>query len=98
MTRSQPRVGYLLNLFPKRSETFVPNEVGNLQHAGLDILPISLERSSRLGRERHRVLHDPELRAQLAQEGRRVAQRVFDVRDATRSLVDLSRSKAIPRS
>ena len=45
MTTPAPRIAYLLNLFPKLSESFVLNEVVNLQDAGLDILPISLERS-----------------------------------------------------
>ena len=53
MTRSAPRIAYLLNRFPKLSETFVLNEVVNLQLAGLDILPISLERSSKLEQARH---------------------------------------------
>lgn len=47
------RIAYLLNLFPKVSETFVLNEVVNLQRAGFDILPISLDRSSKLERVRH---------------------------------------------
>src|SRR5262245_37652689 len=47
------RIGYLLNLFPKLSETFVLNEVVNLQHAGLDIVPISLERSAKLEAVQH---------------------------------------------
>jgi glycosyltransferase involved in cell wall biosynthesis len=51
--KSGPSVAYLLNLFPKLSETFVLNEIVNLQHAGLDILPISLERSSKLENQRH---------------------------------------------
>jgi glycosyltransferase involved in cell wall biosynthesis len=55
MTSSEPRIDYLLNLFPKLSETFVLNEVVNLQHAGLDVLPISLERSSKLESRRHPI-------------------------------------------
>lgn len=45
MTSSAPRIAYLVNLFPKLSETFVLNEVVNLQQAGLEIFPISVERS-----------------------------------------------------
>ncbi len=55
MTGAAPRIAYLLTRFPKLSETFVLNEVVNLQNAGLDIVPISLERSSKLERERHRT-------------------------------------------
>jgi glycosyltransferase involved in cell wall biosynthesis len=62
MTTPAPRIAYLLNLFPKLSESFVLNEVVNLQEAGLDILPISLERSSKLERRRHRAAQ--RLRAQ----------------------------------
>jgi glycosyltransferase involved in cell wall biosynthesis len=53
MKNSRPKVAYLLNLFPKLSETFVLNEVANLQEAGLRILPISLERSSKIESRRH---------------------------------------------
>jgi glycosyltransferase involved in cell wall biosynthesis len=53
MTTSAPRIAYLLNRFPKLSETFVLNEVVNLQLAGLDIVPISLERSSKLEQAHH---------------------------------------------
>ena len=56
------RIGYLLTLFPKLSETFVLNEVVNLQRAGLDIVPISLDRSAKLEREQHpavRLLRQP---------------------------------------
>jgi glycosyltransferase involved in cell wall biosynthesis len=53
MTGAEPKIAYLLNLFPKLSETFVLNEVVNLQRAGLDILPISLVRSTKLEGERH---------------------------------------------
>jgi glycosyltransferase involved in cell wall biosynthesis len=41
-----------------------------------------------------RILGDSELRARLAYEGRRVAERVFDIRNATESLVRLFRAEA----
>lgn len=46
-------VAYLLTLFPKLSETFVLNEVVNLQQAGLPIVPVSLARSSDLESTTH---------------------------------------------
>jgi glycosyltransferase involved in cell wall biosynthesis len=50
---SQSRIGYLLTLFPKLSESFVLNEVVQLQRHGLEIKVISLDRSSRLETKSH---------------------------------------------
>lgn len=47
------RIGYLLTLFPKLSESFVLNEVVELQARGLDITPICLDRSRKLEPKRH---------------------------------------------
>ena len=52
-TASARPVAYLLTLFPKLSETFVLNEVVNLQRAGLPIVPVSLARSSDLETTTH---------------------------------------------
>jgi glycosyltransferase involved in cell wall biosynthesis len=46
-------VAYLLTLFPKLSETFVLNEVVNLQRAGLCVIPVSLARSADLEEKAH---------------------------------------------
>jgi glycosyltransferase involved in cell wall biosynthesis len=42
------RIGYLVALFPKVSETFVLNEVLELERRGMDIVPLSFERSRSL--------------------------------------------------
>jgi glycosyltransferase involved in cell wall biosynthesis len=47
------RVAYLVSLFPKISETFVLNEVVELQRRGIDIQVISCDRSSKLQNKRH---------------------------------------------
>src|SRR5207248_2921893 len=53
MTQPGPRIAYLLTLFPKLSETFVLNEVVQLQRRGLEIVPISFARSAGLEPKLH---------------------------------------------
>jgi glycosyltransferase involved in cell wall biosynthesis len=48
-----PRVAYLVTLFPKLSETFVLNEVVELQERGVPILPLCFDRSARLEAKQH---------------------------------------------
>ncbi len=63
--------------------------------AGVSGLIVQPGNAKELAENLGRVLDDPDLRTKLAREGRRVAQRVFDIRDATESLVQIFRSKAV---
>lgn len=49
----QPPVAYFLTLFPKLSESFVLNEVVEVERRGVPIVPICFDRSRRLEIKRH---------------------------------------------
>src|SRR5204863_943904 len=44
MTRSQPQIGYIVKMFPRLSETFIRNEIVELERQGLSLIIFSLKR------------------------------------------------------
>jgi glycosyltransferase involved in cell wall biosynthesis len=66
--------------------------------AGVSGLLVQPGNAEELAENLERVLDDPQLRSDLAREGRRVVQQVFDIRDATESLAGLFRSQAMVRA